>query len=237
MRLTTRPIEAWPGDLTPEGRRQVAQFSASWSDTQLLLEREVRFLTEGDQRHVVLQLAITDRDVRNDGWIRADARPEHPGVIVSFDSLHGPLRYSTDRFSHASFSVRKGQPGSCRWTTERIPGWQCNVRAIALGLEALRKIDRYGIASGGEQYHGWRALGAGTPMPAAQMTVDEAARLLCDATMTTIGEDASDIARVSVLAMSLWREAAKVHHPDAGGDPEMFRRLTEARDVLIKAGA
>src|SRR5690606_32320419 len=123
---------------------------------------------------VVVQLAISERDCRLDGWIRADAKPTHPGVIVSLDSRHGPLRYSTDVFSRGSF----WRGGGSGYVT--IPGWQCNVRAVALGLEALRKIDRYVIAQGGEQYRGWQALPPGTPMPAASMTVEQAARLLID---------------------------------------------------------
>jgi hypothetical protein len=34
--------------------------------------------------------------------------------------------------------------------------WQDNLRAVALGLEALRRVERYGIAQRGEQYAGWR---------------------------------------------------------------------------------
>lgn len=51
---------------------------------------------------------------------------------------------------------RAGPPSS--WYGE--VDWQINLRAIALGLEALRKLDRYGITSRGEQYTGWRAIEA-----------------------------------------------------------------------------
>lgn len=33
-----------------------------------------------------------------------------------------------------------------------------------------------------------------------------------------------------------YRCGAKEHHPDVGGDPDTFRKLTEARDILM-AGA
>lgn len=116
----------------------------------------------------------------------------------------------------------------------RSPAWQANVRAIALGLEALRRVERYGIAPRGEQYTGWKALPPSSVALGAAMTVDEAARLLCDATMDEVGEDPRDVSRVASLATALWREAAKRHHPDVGGDPDLFRRLTEARDLLLK---
>lgn len=227
-RLIARPIEAWPGQLTPDRDRELARFSAPWSDTVDLLDREVQMLGADE---VVLQLAISERDCRNDGWIRADAKPKHPGVIVTFDSDAGPLRFSTDRFSGASV----WKPGG----TQRTPGWQCNVRAVALALEALRKVDRYGIGSGREQYVGWNALppGQSTAMGPARMTADAAARLLAE-------HAASSEAMVAGLTAKLltgggdgvrlaYRVAAKRHHPDAGGDPETFRRLTEARDLLL----
>ncbi len=62
--------------------------------------------------------------------------------------------------------------------TTSFPAWRINVRAIALGLEALRKVDRSGIARGNEQYTGFRALGSGIEMPAAQMAAEEALEFL-----------------------------------------------------------
>lgn len=46
--------------------------------------------------------------------------------------------------------------------------------------------------------------------------------------------EAADFVRTVHRHQSLWREAAKTHHPDAGGDPVLFRQLTEARDLLIR---
>ena len=42
----------------------------------------------------------------------------------------------------------------------------------------MRKVERYGITKSGQQYTGWKQLGSGTPMPAAEMTVEEAARVV-----------------------------------------------------------
>lgn len=231
MKLTVRPIDEYPDQLADsDDDREPARFSASWSDTVDLLDRELRFLGADE---AVLQMAVTERDCRLDGWIRADAKPAHPGVILSFESTHGPLRYWTDRYR-----------GAVVWEyphNRRIPGWQCNVRAIALGLEALRKVDRYGIARNGEQYRGWNALPPGTPMPAAQMTVEEAADLLAATANKAFGDEwclprslivADD--RVD-LVRGAYRDAVRIAHPDAGGDPELFRRLTEARDLLLGA--
>lgn len=176
--VVTRPIVLWPHAET-RGRRR-SQFKTAWSDTVTLLEREVGLL---GGRQAVMQIAITEDDLRLDGRIRAHARPTHPGVIVSFESRHGPLEYATDVFDD----------------------WQDNVRAIALGLEALRRVDRYGIAKRGEQYRGWKALEAGGPSPAR-------------------GEEI-------IREHGGIRQALMATHPDHGGDPDDFAAVQAARDA------
>lgn len=234
MILRYRPLGDWPdGELTPEASRASPQFSSTWTATLQLLEREVELLA-GVGSYCVLEVAASARDVRVDGSLRADARPSHPGVVISFESLeHGPLRYWTDRFSSGSVyrsRLRGGEGGQMT-----VPGWQANVRAIALGLEALRAIERYGIANRGEQYTGWKQLGAGTPLgPPQPMTRDEAARVLA------VGADMSTTPAVLAeildgdpdFVATVYRIAAKQHHPDTGGSPDLFRKITEARDLL-----
>lgn len=215
--ISYRPIDAWPGEFTKH--RKASPFSSEFRHTIRLLSDEVDHLT--DPRFdtlIVVQLAVDEREIRKDGTgLLAHVRTEHPGVIVSFESDHaGPLRFSCDRFDD-------GYRGKA--------GWRENLRAIALGLEALRKVDRYGIGTGAEQYRGFGALPPATPMGAATMTVDEAARLLADATSRTWTVD--EVLADPDVARSAYRMASKRHHPDAGGDPETFRRLTEARDLLL----
>jgi hypothetical protein len=152
-------------------------------DTLELLKRE---LSKLGAHSAVIELALTEREIRLDGWPRAEARPSHPGVVISFESKHGPLRYGTDAFPH----------------------WQENVRAIALGLEALRKVERYGIGKRGEQYQGWRQLGDGSE----GMSTRDAEALL----EGYGGEKA----------------ALKAAHPDTGGSDEDFAEVQRARQVL-----
>lgn len=199
MRLVVRPIDEWPGPMTPDGRRTDSPFRASWSDTVALLEKEVGMLA-GPNATVVVQAAITESDCRLDGWIKANARPSHPGVIVAFDSKHGPLRYSTDK--HRS---------SSSWL---LPGWQANVRAVALGLEALRKVDRYGIARGGEQYRGWKAIPAST---GGDMPVNFLSRVA-----------GIELAMDTSEPRTLYRLALKKAHPDHGGNRELLEQVQEA---------
>jgi HNH endonuclease len=143
--LRHRPLLTWPGKFTDP--RKPNPFRASWSNTVELLDGELTNLG-ADPTTVALQLAVTEGECRLDGQIRSGAKVAHPGVILSFTTRrYGPLSYPCDTFE-------------ARWSQDG-PGWKINVRAIALGLEALRKVARYGIAGRGEQYTGWAALPPG----------------------------------------------------------------------------
>jgi hypothetical protein len=222
IRATFRPIDTWPGQLRTDADRQHSRFKAHHGDTLDLLQRELDML---DATDIIVQLALTETQIRNDGWPRSDARPSGPQVAVSFDSKHGPLQYATD--------VYRGT-GDRQWGC--VTGWQANLRAIALGLESLRRVDRYGITKSGEQYRGWKQLGAGGPiaMGAGSMTVEEAARFITEHSDDPVGrlEDLDRFGLDVGLARALYRDAAKRLHPDAGGDPAMFRRLQDAKAVL-----
>lgn len=211
MILTTRPIDRWPnGPLTPWSARKRSNFSATYGTTLALLDRELEFLRAS---HPVLQIAIQETDLKLNGEIRAQAKPEHPGVVLAFDSKHGPLKYATDVFDR----------------------WQDNLRAIALALEALRKVDRYGVGARGEQYTGWRALPSGLAMPAHAgfASIEEAGRFLLEIAEDDPGflDDILDPDGPDLLS-GIYKQAAKHAHPDAGGSDELMARVTAARDYL-----
>lgn len=210
------PIERWPGEETEDRQRhrfRVAsggswggtRHGVNWSDTTDLLDRELRQL---EAENVVLQMAVTDREIRKDGWIRANASPAHPGVILTFDSIHGPLSYPCDTFTD----------------------WQANVRAIAKALEALRMVDRYGVTRRGEQYTGWKKLppAGGT---ATTMTARVAAEILVDA--ERLDGDPDDLLESAEAVRLTYRAAAKNTHPDLhGGDTQRFQLVGQAKKVL-----
>lgn len=234
MNLILRPVSRWPGEMTPSYKRKPSPFEAGYPATRELLEREVAQL---GGREVIVQIGVTEEDFKIDGGLRAHAKVMHPGVIVSFDSRHGPISYATDRFTTRSYRA------------DTHTAWHVNLRAIALGLEALRKVDRYGIANDGEQYTGFKALGSGIPMGAASgpgMTVEDAARLLSENAIESPLSGRSVVSEAQLLtdtperrALALrlaYRLASQRHHPDTGGNPDAFRRITEARDLLL-AGA
>lgn len=182
---TIRPIDHWPGERTkyPGWSR----FKAGISQTTATLRRELSHL---DATNVILQIDVTERMIRVDGGLYANAAPASGALILSFESNVGPLQYAVDTYAD----------------------WRDNLRAIALSLEALRSVDRYGVTRRGEQYAGWKAL----PPPADHMTRDQARDLL--------------------VRNGGFRAAALLHHPDRGGDAVLFRRITAAKAVLVGAG-
>jgi hypothetical protein len=203
------PIGDWPGELTLQ--RRVSNFSATFSDTLQILRREIHNLvdTKAQQDSAEVLIAVPAGAFRIDGRPYANARAEHPGVIFSIDSRHGHLSYPCDTF-----------------TT-----WQDNLRAIALALEALRKVDRYGVTKRGEQYRGFLAIEA-TAAPAGFATADAALKFLRE--LTGIPADIYEPPESHMPR--LMRAAQRRTHPDTGGDAATFQRVSLAEAKLREVG-
>lgn len=206
--LPLQPIQRWPRDLTTSRIR--SPFSATWGSTTSLLKSELRHLgvdVDRVDRGVVLQIAISPEALRLDGRLRSRADVAHPGVILAIESKHGPLSYACDRF-----------------TT-----WRDNLRAIALALEALRKVDRYGIGDTGQQYTGWQQLPPGGTTPAQALSVADAERVLREQAGTGEPGDRTDLGTLP----QAYRRAVAATHPDRpGGSREAFDAVQAAADVL-----
>lgn len=227
--ITLRPITAWPRELIPEDERRWSPFTATWSDTRARLLREAEHLGADT---VVLQLAVRDRDIRQDGHLRANlTKPAHPGVIVVLPDVQGGLSWACDEFG-------------ATWTNSsvKLGGWKANVRAIALSLERLRLADLYGVLRGGH-YAGFRELGSGIPMDAGQppMTVEEAARFITRHSDFHDNAWSGCIDEAPPLMLDpAYRQAAKRLHPDAAvgrthrpsHDPPAAGRHRELEDEM-----
>jgi hypothetical protein len=208
MRATFRPLrkELWQGEFTkPYLRRSRWTFKAGWSDTLGLLDRE---LSQLGAKELVIEADFRESDIRLDGMPRANARqPEFPGVRIAFESKHGPLVYQTD---------------TCTY-------WQHNVRSIALGLEALRAVDRYGITSRAEQYTGFKAIDSGPGI-----TTEDAQGLL----VAWAGREDERWPLVPDDQKKLVRQARANAHPDRhGGDHTHWNFVEGAIRFLRATGA
>jgi hypothetical protein len=199
--------DVWPGKQRPVGhRRQQSRFKIRWTDVEKDLAREISHLGGKD-----VTLAVDSKnpgDFRQDGMLRADARPG-PAVILSFTDRNGiRLQFPCDTYS---------------W-------WQDNVSAIARALEALRMVDRYGVTQGDKQYVGFKALPASTTPNA--MTPETAAEELAKHSPFPAY---LIISEPTVRAEAI-KTAKRKSHPDAGGDEEAFKRVIEAAVVLDATG-
>lgn len=184
MKVTFRPLPSWP---YPHRPARPATYRVSYERTLQDLEREVDLLGGHD---VVIGIGLSPRDVRLDGLPRSNAKaPGHDGVEVSFTDRKGNrLTFHTD--------THRGSYES----------WKDNLRAITLGLEALRAVDRYGITAGTEQYAGFAQLPAGeTPEQRGERLVQEAGSLAA---------------------------AMHKHHPDHGGTDEDMRAVLAYRAAM-----
>lgn len=177
MRATWRPLPAWP--YMPQAS-QVDRFQSGWNETLAKLEREVEALSGSD---LVIGVVAADSEFSISGQLKARAKLGHAGAEVSFDV---PKR------------------GRLVFHTAAFPSLQSNLRGIALGLEALRAVDRYGITTTAEQYAGFAALTPGGPDPArGQELVERAGGIT---------------------------PALKRHHPDHGGDARDFADVQAYRE-------
>lgn len=197
-KFTFSSITVWPGKKNRS--HKISPFKATYQDTLELLDKELRMLRV---RQAFIQIDLPASKFRLDGLPYADARPASPGAILCFHCRFGDLKYATDVFSD----------------------WHCNLRAIALGLEALRKVDRYGITKRGEQYTGFKQLAASAGPARTSQTAAEFIAKYSDFTADQLMADHCPIC-------TAYRQAAIKLHPDKGGDEKLFCTLQECKSIL-----
>lgn len=182
--VTFRPPERPVG----EGETRSSPFKAPWWRTVALLAKELHAHGAID---VVLEVDLREIDIRQDGLPRADRNARTPGIVLSFKAMHVT-----------------GKP-ALRYEVATFDDWKDNVRAVALGLQALRSVDRYGVTGRGEQYAGWKQLAG-----------------------TGVGEGDPARGRKLIAAQDgNVKRALAAAHPDLGGEADDFRDVIAARDA------
>lgn len=183
MKATWRPLASWPYPQRPQQHDQFrsAKHALDWDHVLQELEWE---LERNDADDVLIGVVADPSKFTIGGQLRAGARATHPGAEVSFD--HGGQRIT--------------------FHTDAYDSLQSNLRAITLGLAALRAVDRYGITSGREQWAGFAQLTAGGP---------------------DVGRGRLLVERAGSI-----RAALMEHHPDRDGDPAKFADVVAYRDSL-----
>jgi len=204
--LRFRPLKRWISEKTPATRRKRAGFSTPYVKLLDRLERELRYLSA---KNAIVEAGFRDNQIRNDGWPFGGASPSEPGIILSFDSKHGPLSLPCDYFLT----------------------WTLNLHAIMLHLEHLRLATAYGVGEHGEQYRGWKAL----PSPGGENSLEQFAQRIVEMSGLT-GYTAEGVLGNYDHFRLLYRAAAKRVHPDAQhADADLWNKLQEAERIIDQA--
>lgn len=183
----------------PDGGYQSSQFNSTLSSTIELLKKELRLINASDE---LVQLSCEAGQIRRDGWPRSDCRASPP-VAVTFSLKDRSVTMPCNTYSN----------------------WHCNLRAIALSLQALRAVDRYGVSSNGEQYRGWTAL---TYQPDHFHDVPSAAAFLCKFG----GGDPVKVRSEITAFKACFKRACVETHPDNGGNSEDFKAVMKAKELI-----
>ncbi len=214
-----QPLDGnFPRDLTPINQREHSRFGKTWAEVQNILEKELRML-RFRSGSVVLLTAHSPDDVRKDGKLRSDARnPEHPGIVLNFEIFnpqtksYEPMSFNCDKFTE----------------------WKANVRAVADALEALRKVDRYGVFGGVNQsahYEGFKALPSGE----SGLTDDKVADVVLASFLAVHSTfQVPEILTDKTVYTRAYKQAAAKLHPDnkITGDNKAFLHLQKIRSIL-----
>lgn len=189
-------IEAYPlhwpegRPRTEDWRRQHSKFDASFARARDEVQRQVKLLAG---RYTDNGLVIsTNIALRRDGLpLAGQAQPRDPGVAVYFTYKKRQVCFACDRWAKI----------------------EDNMHAVALTIDALRGIDRWGTGDMVEAaFRGFTAL----PPPGS--SARSWWRVL------------EFIERPSSLAVAdqAYRRLASIHHPDRGGSHERMAELNAA---------
>lgn len=207
LRATFRPLEQWHGQKTPDAEIKRSRFRASYQQTLALLEDELNTI---GAESIVVEAEYQHNQIRNDGWPLSKSIPSGPAVILHFRKGNLDVSMPCDRFET----------------------FEDNLRAIALSLEALRTVDRYGVTKGSEQYQGFKRLGE----PSRESREEWAIRFIREHSGVNLPDSRKGVSGLKDVdgdALKFaYRSAAKKLHPDVSGSAQLFHQLQEAMKIL-----
>ena len=213
MQIKIKPINQWIGTETKYPAR--SQFRQTYSSTKKILEFELEKLGALESS-LQIEMFIRAEDLRRDGELRANAKPDKPGVVLSFSKVKR-------RFFDEQTKSWKNELQTLSYPCDSFDDWQDNLRAVALSLEALRKVARYGVFK-------YEDMLNRLALPSADgklSSKDSAAEFLAEHS----GHSFENI-RYAGFAFAAYKMCLLKMHPDKGGDVELFHKLQEAKRIL-----
>jgi hypothetical protein len=190
---------AWPAGWvrTLPGRRTRASFSTKHStDRRLSVYTAVQRLeAELDRLGARSPVLSTNVELRLDGRPRSDNEPRDPGAAVYFQFKGRATVLACDRYNRVAD----------------------NIAAIAAHIDALRRIDRYGVGTLEQALAGYKALPADTA-----------------ADWRTVFGFAGGSSPTRDQVEDAFRRLARERHPDHGGSDDAMQHLNRAREFAVQ---
>ncbi len=214
LKIPIRSITQWPGKQTAEPKN--SPFRAEYSQTLDLLDDELTKATAVDNSWI-MELWLRPDDIRLDGQLRAGVRVEKPGIIFRFSRFNGKVKQRPD-------GSKYHEKQDISYPCDAFTSWKDNLRAVALSMQSLRRVERYGVFKYDE-------IISRLALPSADgkvSTRESAAAFIA----THSGVDMKEILFSDTARAAAFRKAAQRLHPDRGGDINEFMKLSEANKAL-----
>lgn len=216
FQIIIKPISNWIGAETKTPGN--SQFRNTYSDTKKILEFELGKLN-AVASSVQLEMFIKPEELLLNGTaLRAHVKPYKPGVVLSFSII-------TRRLKNNQTGEITNETKTLSYPCDTFNDWQDNVRAIALSLEKLRSVARYGVFK-------YEDMISRLALPSAEGKLSGADTALLflvrhsNFTMSELGTWANK--------KQAYIDALHKLHPDktGGATTEDFHRLQDARRIL-----
>jgi hypothetical protein len=190
---------AWPAGWvrTPAHKRTAATFSTkATADRRLTVFAALQRLEgEVDRLGAVNPTLSSNVPLRLDGRPRSDAEPPDVGVAIYFTFRGKATVFACDKYRRVAD----------------------NIAAIAAHIDALRRIERYGVGSLEQALAGYKALPADTAADwRAVMGFPREARVTAS------------------MIDARYIQLARERHPDAGGSDIGFHQLSRAKEFALR---
>ncbi len=213
MEIKIVPITQWIGKKNQNPRP--SQFRATYSDTLKILKFELEKAgIYGDSAQ--LQMFIRPDDMRLDGNMRANSKPYEQGVKLVFQ------RYG-EKFFDNQKQKWKWRLKTVSYPCDAFDDWHDNLRAIALSMEALRRVERYGVFKYGD-------IMDRLALPSADGKVSDRDIALTFLSIHS-GFQQNVLIDPNIMKIAYTKAATKLH-PDKGGSNEDFLKLQEVKRIL-----